>query len=325
MQDREPIWLPVGQAGVMRLDIPVYPIGNGKPYFGITCSVHGNEPAGVAIVSRFIDLLDTFQSSDNLHGTVYIIPVANPPAQFVNSRVSPLDQQDPNRVGYGRQDGTSTERIAARLFEFLSKCDIVVNIHEFEMHTPLAAAYMNAGSSEVRSRSLAAIKAFSPEIIWVIDSSQSSDVQYQTTLDTALALARVANFPIETTQLALLKDTEINRAVQGLLKVADHLGIVKYPHNGHSVAIPAFVREEFRGDQAGLWEPAREPDSMLMQSIEIGDTIGTLITLPEFIKHSIQSKVSGILIQQRHRELVGTGTSLFSIGYKADDIVAPYI
>jgi predicted deacylase len=246
MQEKNVTWLPVGQAGVMRLDIPVYTIGAGKPSFGITCSIHGNEPAGVFIVSRFIDLL---RSSINLHGAVHIIPVANPPAQLVNSRVSPLDEKDPNRVGYGSQDGSSTERIGARLFEFLSQCDVVINIHEFEMHTPLAAAYMNAGSPEVRSRSLAAIKAFSPDIIWVIDSSQSSDVQYQATLDTALAQNGVVNFPIETTQLPHLKDEEINRASRGLFQVAAHIGIVKPPTGSHTATIPAFIRQEFRSNE----------------------------------------------------------------------------
>jgi predicted deacylase len=310
-------WLTVGQVGATRLEMPIYTIGSGKPVFGITCYVHGNESAGLFIATRAIDLL---QASTFLGGTMHIILVANPAAQFINSRVASFDQKDLNRVGFGKQDGSFTERIGARLFEFLSQCDLVVNIHEFEMHTPTTAAFMNAGSTDIKKKTLAAIKAFSPEIIWVIDTSQSHDEQYQATLDTALAKAEVPNFPIETTQLAYLTDTEISRAAQGLLRIAAHVGIVELLSESSLASVSAFIRHEMRADNAGLWEPQVE----LMQVIEPGSPIGTLRILPELQTQHLLSPTVGILIQYRHRQVVETGTSLFSIGYNADKIISPY-
>jgi len=318
MQAGKITWLPVGQVGTIRLDIPVYTIGSGKPIFGITCFVHGNEPAGAYIVSRLIDQL---QLSNSLYGTVHILPMVNPAAQFINSRVSPLDQKDLNRMGYGRQDGSLTERIGASLFEFLSQCDMVVNIHEFEMHTPTTAVFMNAGSTELKINTLTAIKAFSPDIIWVIDISQSSDEQYRLTLDTALASAGVTNFPIETAQLAYLTDTDIEKASQGLLRVATHIGILEPATVNPFSPAPAFIRQEIRTNDAGLWEPNVE----LMQVVKSGDLIGTLRAIPEFKIQSLYSPVSGVLVQYRHRELVSTGTSLFSIGRTAEEIVVPLL
>jgi len=211
--------------------------------------------------------------------------------------------------------------VGAILFNFLSQCDLVVNIHEFEMHTPVTAVFMNAGKEETKALTLSAIKAFSPDIIWIINTSQSSDVQYQTTLDTALAQSGIANFPIETAQLNLLTDHEINKATMGLYQVAAYLGICEPISESYSTSIsPAFFRQEITAENAGLWEP----DCKLMQTIENGSSIGNLISLPDFRLAQIQSPSDGVLVQYRHRQLVSTGTSLFSIGHKADKLLLPY-
>jgi len=311
-------WISVGQAGVVRIEIPVYTLGNGQPILTVTCSVHGDEQAGLYVAARLIENLTTFEK---LNGTIHVIAAANPAAQFMNSRVSSLDYKDLNRGGRGREEGSLTDRTGARLFDFLSKCDFAVNIHEFQMHTPTTAVFMNAGNTETKTKTIAGIKAFDPRIIWVINSSQAGDEQYQTTLDTALAQAGVANFPIEMTQLPLLTETDIADAAQGLTRVAAHLGIIDIPYERQSSVAPAFMRQEFTTNDAGLWEP----ECRLMQELTIGDEIGTLRMLPDFQVQKILSPSEGILIQLRHRQLVSTGTGLFSIGRNADEIISPYL
>lgn len=311
-------WISVGQTGVLKLDIPVYTIGKGEPAFGITCSVHGDETAGLYIVAQLIERL---QEDDLLSGTLHIVPVANPAAQFTGSRVAWSDQKDLNRLAHGRHDGSLTERIGAKLYHFLSSCDFVVNIHEFEMQTPITAVFMNTGNQDIKARTLAGIRVFGPDIIWVIDQEQNSDIQYQTTLDATLAQSGVANFPIETTQLSLLSDSEIDRAADGLLRVAAYLGILKTSNNNPSSISPAFTRQEITSDYAGLWKP----NQTLMRTVEIGDEIGNITRLPDFQQEKIVSSASGILVQQRNYQLVGTGTALFSIGHPADNIIAPYL
>jgi hypothetical protein len=43
--------LPIGQIGVVRLEVPVYTIGRGKPTLGITCSVHGDSSSNTVKIS----------------------------------------------------------------------------------------------------------------------------------------------------------------------------------------------------------------------------------------------------------------------------------
>jgi predicted deacylase len=306
--------LAVGQIGVVRIDVPVFTIGSGKPVLCISSCIHGDEPAGLFILASFIKHL---QLCEAIHGTIHIVPIANPAAQFINSRVTPLDQKDLNRVGRGRNLGSFTERIGARLFDFFSQCDLVINLHEFEMHTPITAAFIKAGDNTVRLKTLNAIENFAPEMIWVIDTTQKGDMPYQLTLDTALSQAGVVNFPVEMTQLSFLTDVEINNVTQGLLRAADHLGVLKYASENPPFAAPALTRHEFSANDTGLWEPKGN----LMQVVEVGDIVGTLKTLPDFKSEVIRSPISGILIQIRHRQLAVTGTSLFSIGCETSALI----
>jgi predicted deacylase len=302
-------WLKIGGRGVLNLDIPVYSIGSGNPVLGITCSVHGDETAGLFIIDS---LLKSLHKYPDLKGTIHIIPAANPAAQFMNSRVAFFDHKDLNRVGSGRSDGSYTEKVAAELFTFLSKCDAVINIHEFEMKTPVTGIFDNAGSKEVQNSIFNLLKVFSPELIWVIDQDQASDVQYQTTLDMALTRAGVINFPIETSQLALLPEADILRAAQGLLNVAAHLGIIDEVTVPGDSEIPALIRNETSSSLAGLWEPVG--GLTLMQDVKENELIGTVKTIPDFQEQKIFAGRAGTLMQIRHRQLVSTGSSLFSIG-----------
>lgn len=311
-------YLHYGQAGFVQFGTPVLTYGSGEPgepKIGITCCVHGDETSGLFIADRVMEQLKSNDSS--LKGTVYILPAANSAAHLDNKRVSALDHKDLNRVGRGNKEGSFTERNGAVLFEFLSQLDFVINIHAFEMRMPVTAVYMNAGNIEVKKKTLAAISAFSPEMIWVIDASNGRDSTYLTTLDTALAEVGVPNFPIETSQLAFLSDKEIERAAQGILNVISFLSIIDATLPASNYKTPAYSRHEFTAPYAGLWEP----EVSLLQPIEPDTKIGTLKVLPNFEAHPIYAQSYGVLIQYRQRQFVATGTSLFSLGYSADRFI----
>jgi predicted deacylase len=310
-------WHTYGEIGVSSLSSPIYTIGEGSPVLGITCSVHGDERAGLYIVARLVTLL---KQQQEINGTLKIVLAANPAAQFVNSRTSPQDLKDLNRTGRGRRDGTYTERVSARLFDLLSTCDFVINIHEFEMHTQIAAAFIEVGSFPNKLKTVRAIQAFSPKFIWVIQQSSSKDAQYQTTLDSALAEAGIPNFPIETVHLQFITEAEIDDVAQGILRVAAHLGMIDYGRIESEASVPAFTRSEVTANLSGLWEP----QTSVMNFVESSTVLGAIVTLPEFNKVSVFAPYSGTILQVRHRQLVSTGTSLFSLGHSADSIVAKY-
>lgn len=313
--------LEYGQAVSQQFESPVLIFGSqdpNHPKMAITLGVHGDEDAGFLIVERLILLINSIELKGELKGTVYIVLSANAAAQLEKKRVSSFDHKDLNRVAKGNKKGSLTERKAAVLFEFLSHQDFVINIHNFEMLIPITAVYMNAGNSDVRRRSLEAIKAFDPQMIWVINNGNNHDLQYAITLDTALAEAGVPNFPIETNQLAYFADEEIQRAVQGIRNVMAYLGIIKENFGLISQSqAPAFTRHEFTSDHSGLWRPCVS----LMENIEFGAKLGTLKVFPTFEEMPVFSSTSGTLIQIRPRQIVHTGQSLFSVGESAEPII----
>jgi predicted deacylase len=302
----------IGQVGMTQLEIPVYTIGYGEPILGITCYLHGDETSGIYVLAKVIDHLKSISS---LSGTVHLIPVANPAAQFVKHRLSPIDWYDINRLKQGNKEGTLTERNAFYLFEFLLKCDLVINIHAFEMISPVTAVFMNAGSEKVRNAILAAIKAFSPEIIWTTDVAENYDSTYYSTLDVTLAEAGIPNFSIETSEIMFLTDKQIKRTSDGIFKVASYMGILKESFFCQEMINEPQIlsqRKVFTADVPGLWEPSIKIAQLVNQETKIG----TLRTLHNFDKEDIHPTCSGILFQYRNCQHVATGTSLFSIGNK---------
>uniref|UniRef100_A0AAU6W3N2 N-alpha-acetyl-L-2,4-diaminobutyric acid deacetylase n=1 Tax=Pseudomonas phage Cygsa01 TaxID=3138529 RepID=A0AAU6W3N2_9VIRU len=75
----------------------------------VLAGAHGDEAEGIIALNRIIQ---NMHPADMDAGEIIIIPCANIPAMLNNSRTSPLDDQDMNRVYPGHSKGTPTERMA---------------------------------------------------------------------------------------------------------------------------------------------------------------------------------------------------------------------
>src|SRR5687768_3199366 len=103
------------------VEVPVHVLvgSSHRPRLAIVGGVHGDEYDGVVAAQRLIkepmmELLD---------GTLFVIPVANPPAFAMGRRHTPMDNLDLNRCFPGRPNGSITERLAHLLFDFLRDMD----------------------------------------------------------------------------------------------------------------------------------------------------------------------------------------------------------
>ncbi|RLC39001.1 MAG: hypothetical protein DRH33_03615 [Candidatus Nealsonbacteria bacterium] len=98
------------------------------PTLLLTAGVHGDEPEGVRSCLDLISQLD----SDQIHGTVLVVPVVNVAAYSMRKRGNSLDDfyYDLNRQFPGSQKGTFTQRLAYKLAEeIFSQADLIVDIH----------------------------------------------------------------------------------------------------------------------------------------------------------------------------------------------------
>ena len=109
------------------LSLKIGVIGDSYPCASLIAGVHGDEgPWGALSIKN---VLETIQD-DELVGTIKIVPVANPTAMEADSRVSPIDHLDLNRVFPGDLGGSHTQRIAAIITKHvLDGSDYVFDIH----------------------------------------------------------------------------------------------------------------------------------------------------------------------------------------------------
>lgn len=101
---------------------------------------HGNEWNGIYTTQKLFKKLNV----DEVRGTLFFLPIANPPAFNEKSRVSSIDSIDLNRTYLNGGYRKPTERIGKMLFdELFSEMDCIVDLHgggpgEYSPHVSIA-------------------------------------------------------------------------------------------------------------------------------------------------------------------------------------------
>ncbi|RMF78307.1 MAG: succinylglutamate desuccinylase [Chloroflexi bacterium] len=118
--------IPAG-AGVGYVNLGIGQIGTESPVALVTAGIHGDEgPWGAWAIRKLL----AHTSTDELRGTLRVVPVANPLAMQADSRNAPLDMLDLNRSFPGNADGSHTERLASVLTEkALHDVSVVIDLH----------------------------------------------------------------------------------------------------------------------------------------------------------------------------------------------------
>lgn len=122
-------WLPVTTlASGMQLRLPMHQITGAQPgpMLGVTAGIHGDEYLPVEVVRRLITEIEPA----DLRGTILAIPVTNPLAFEAQTRNTPIDMLNLNRVFPGDPGGWLTEQLAAVVSEqFLPQIGYLIDLH----------------------------------------------------------------------------------------------------------------------------------------------------------------------------------------------------
>ena len=96
------------------------------PCLALLAGVHGDEYDGILALMQLLREV----SSWPLEGSLIIVPVANPFAFAKAQRRTPEDDKDLNRVFPGSQQGTVSDRLAARLCtDVIRDADLIFTLH----------------------------------------------------------------------------------------------------------------------------------------------------------------------------------------------------
>lgn len=194
-----------------RLELPVHEVRGAQdgPTLGITAAIHGDEPLGTEVIRRVLAELDPAA----IRGTVLAMPVVNPYAYQSNTRNTPLDMSNLNRVFPGDVDGMLSEQLAHVVCErFLPRLDCLVDLHSGGTYPTVDYVYIHDEGAELSY-------AFGQELLYRGTSYPGSLGQ----------VARDRGIPCIVSELGGGQHRDehfIARGVRGVLNIMRSLGMI---------------------------------------------------------------------------------------------------
>lgn len=287
-------------------DIWVGQLGHAEPRVAVTAWLHGDEDSGLLVLR---ELLAGHETWWRVEGSLTVIPCANPASVAEARRSSSIDGQDANRVGAGREGGTATERLVARIVRELAGSSLVINLHAFETISEPACVFIQPTDPQVRRRTLRAIAAFQPSYVLCEPAHKAN-----ASLDAALCAAGVPTYSVEFGRSDTLDAKATVEGARALVRVLVTLGAARWLGTT-SPTQPwrprAFERVLVRSTGLGYW---KAPSKRLLTGVTASEVVGALEVLPQFESIDMAAPVEGTLLQVRPTELVRAGAILFAVG-----------
>ncbi|MBX3142799.1 MAG: succinylglutamate desuccinylase/aspartoacylase family protein [Trueperaceae bacterium] len=108
------------------LAIPVHIVHGSRPgaTLMVVAAIHGEEIYATRVIRELLDSVD----ASKLAGTLLLVPVGNPLSLEQETRNTPFDMLNMNRVFPGKADGWLSERLAAALSTLVPRCTAVIHI-----------------------------------------------------------------------------------------------------------------------------------------------------------------------------------------------------
>ncbi len=102
----------------------------------------GDELNGVGVLTRVLPRLDPAKVA----GTVLVVGIANYYGYQVAEHRNPIDDTKLNRAFPGDEEGTTSERIAAALFDVATRADLAVDLHQGSTSRMIEEVRVRCGS-----------------------------------------------------------------------------------------------------------------------------------------------------------------------------------
>lgn len=268
------------------------------PTLTVVSGLHGSEWFAVEMLRRFVRDIEPAA----MHGTVVVIPVANPMAFEHFSRMTPdeSDEPDLNRVFPGG-DTWVAEQIAKVLTnEVLSRTDVLVDIHTGPWGSALDSVSYGADlpNQEVTQKSYDLAVAFGSRTVRGLKVIAEFPGPRSITgyAGAILGIPAIGPNVGGSGFAATLEEEWIAANVRGLRNVMAHLGMVE----GSVCASQRMFHFVTRGLRVvpragGLLEPAVEPEA-LGTEVHAGDLLGRVISPYTFdLVEELRAPAAGVL------------------------------
>jgi predicted deacylase len=299
--------LPVGEArDGSDVGLPVAVINgrrDGKTLF-VQAVSDGDELNGLGVIRRVVPQLDPGE----IAGEILIVGIANYYGFLVGEHRNPIDDTKLNRTFPGNESGTASERIAAAIFEAVTRSDLALDLHQGSTSCMINETRVRCGSRHRLHRDCL-------ELAKVFGCGYILDLKGP---DGQLARAGpdegVPTIDPELGGAVGWDETSIRKGVKGVFNVLYHYGFL----DGEITIAPqtrASNFEQYGSPSGGL--VSFEFD--LGEEVERGDTIFTVTDPFGTVKADVTADSDGILWRHRRLPQVATGEYVCSVGTSIDE------
>ena len=299
--------LPVGEArDGSDVGLPVAVINgrrDGKTLF-VQAVSDGDELNGLGVIRRVVPQLDPGEVA----GEILIVGIANYYGFLVGEHRNPIDDTKLNRTFPGNESGTASERIAAAVFEAVTRADLALDLHQGSTSCMINETRVRCGTRHRLHRDCL-------ELAKVFDCGYILDLKGP---DGQLARAGpdegVPTIDPELGGAVGWDETSIQKGVKGVFNVLYHYGFL----GGEVTTAPqtrASNFEQYGSPAGGL--VSFEFD--LGDEVERGDTLFSITDPFGTVKAEVTADSKGILWRHRRLPQVATGEYVCSVGTNIDE------
>lgn len=280
------------------LAVKGFRFGAGKKALCVMGSTRGNEIQQTYTCARLVSTLKELETQGALRPgfEILVIPTVNQASINVERRFWPLDNSDINRMFPGYDQGETTQRIAAALFDLVKDFESGVQLASFHM-TGDFLPHVRVMHTGYQRLDLAAQFGMP----YVVD--HTPEPFDSTTLNYNWQLWGTNAFSLYTKETDTLDEDSAQMAIVAILRFMNRQGWLKYPVHGGYVS--SDIRDEdlvpILSPTGGIFRRRREPGDM----VQAGEVLAEILSpYDATVLGQVLSTVSGTVFFAHKRPLI---------------------
>lgn len=247
-----------------------YQFGEGEKTLAVVGSLRGNEYQQIYTCSQLVRMLKELEAAGKLpkDREILVIPSLNPYSMNIGKRFWPTDNTDINRMFPGYAQGETTQRIAAAVFDVISKYKNGIQFASFYMPGKFLphVRMMRTGYENIQKASLFGL----PHVI--IREPRPYDT---TTLNYNWQIWETNAYSLYTTTTGEIDEISARDMVDSILRFLGAEGILKETPGGGRVPLVWNDRDmvNIRPEKAGIFRSR----VMIGQKVRAGDKVAEIM------------------------------------------------
>ena len=289
------------------LRVTGYKFGKGEKTVCIVGAIRGNEIQQLYICSQLIDVLKKLERRGHIvrNNEILIIPAINNYSMNIGKRFWAHDNTDINRMFPGYNEGETTQRIAAGVFEKVQGYTYGIQFASFYMPGDFIP-HVRMMETGYQSPSLANL--FGLQYV-VIRKPKPFDT---TTLNYNWQMWNTNAFSVYTNCTDKIDEVSARHAVTAVLRFLTRMGVIKY--NCHSGYIASIIEEDnlqsVKALAGGIFRRKVNPGDC----VERGDILAEVLDPYEgSVVSNVVSPTEGIIFFAHNTPLVMESSVVFKI------------